>query len=276
MKNDEKIQVRVSHRFAASAERVFDAWLDPEKACRFLFATAHGHVVRTEIDARVGGGFVIVDRRAGEDVEHVGTYLELVRPRRLVFTFSVPRYSDGRDADTVTVEIDPLPSGCLLTLTHEMGQRQAEHRGRAQEGWQGILEVLAEMLPPAAPTCGEGLAQHASVPGKIAPLLAALADTLELHRDLLDPVTPQAREEDDAYRELARRYRELAQGIADAATRMAECRGLAPCPHDTSAFGPQHLAAFQRFVKTQRQLLDILRPAAERDQKLLETMSQTK
>jgi hypothetical protein len=35
-------------------------------------------------------------------------------------------------------------------------------------------------------------------------------------------------------------------------------------------------AAFQRFVKAQRQLLDILRTAAERDQKLLETLSQAK
>jgi uncharacterized protein YndB with AHSA1/START domain len=274
MKNDEKVQVRVSHRFAASAERVFDAWLDPEKTCRFLFATAHGQVVRTDIDARVGGGFVIVDRRDGEDVEHLGTYLELDRPRRLVFTFSVPKYSDGRAADTVSVEIEPLPSGCQLTLTHEMGRSSAELRGRTQEGWQCILEVLAEILPPAAPSCGEGLAQHASVPAKIAPLLAALADTLELHRALLDPVTAQAREEDEAYRELASRYRELAQGVADAATRMADCRDLAPCPHDTSAFGPQHLAAFQRFVKAQRQLLAIVRPAAERDQKLLETMTQ--
>ena len=27
----EKIQVEVSHRFKASAERVYDAWIDPEK-----------------------------------------------------------------------------------------------------------------------------------------------------------------------------------------------------------------------------------------------------
>ena len=273
MKNDEKVQVRVSHRFAASAERVFDAWLDPTKACRFLFATAQGHVVRTEIDPRVGGGFTIVDRRDGEDVEHLGAYLELDRPRRLVFTLSVPKYSEGREADTVTVEIEPLASGCQLTLTHQMGAAQAKFRGRTQEGWQLILEVLAEMLPPATASCGEGLAQHASVPAKVAPLFAALADTLELHRDLLDPTDPQAREEDEVYRELASRYRGLAQGIADAAARMASCQGLAPCPHDTSAFGSPHLEAFQRFVKAQRELLEILRPAAERDQRFLASMT---
>jgi hypothetical protein len=73
-----------------------------------------------------------------------------------VFTFSVPKYSDGREADTVSVEIEPLQSGCQLTLTHEMGRCSAEHRGRAQEGWQGILQVLAEMLPQSRATPSVG------------------------------------------------------------------------------------------------------------------------
>jgi uncharacterized protein YndB with AHSA1/START domain len=271
MKSEENVQVQVSHRFTASAERVFDAWLDPEKACRFLFATAKGQVVRTQIDARVGGGFVIVDRRAGEDVEHVGTYVEIERPRRLVFSLRVPRYSD--DTSTVRIEIVPLPTGCELTLTQEMSSRWDEYRGRTQEGWQLILEVLAEMLPPDEPSCGAGLARHASVPAKIAPLFAALAETLELHRAMLDPEKHEAaRKEDAAYRELAERFRELAHRTEETAAVMSNCQTLAPCPHDTAAFGPKHREAFERFVKAQNQLLEILRPAAERDEKMFATL----
>jgi uncharacterized protein YndB with AHSA1/START domain len=129
-KPDAAVLARVTHRFAASAERVYDAFLDPARAGRFMFATATGQIVRCEIDARVGGGFVIVDRRGGEDVAHTGRYLELDRPRRIVFTFSVEKYPT--DADKVTIEIAPLREGCELTLTHEMSAEYAGFKARTR------------------------------------------------------------------------------------------------------------------------------------------------
>jgi uncharacterized protein YndB with AHSA1/START domain len=130
--------VRVTHRSGASAERVFDAWLDPKTAGRWLFATPTGQMVRVEIDARVGGRFIIVDRRDGEDIEHCGEYLEIDRPRRLVFTFGVPRYSP--EMTRVCVEILAQGAGCELTLTHE--GVLPEYTIRTQAGW---TEILARM-----------------------------------------------------------------------------------------------------------------------------------
>ena len=270
MKKPDAVSVSVTHRFSASAERVFDAWLDPEKACKFLFVTATGQMVRTEIDARVGGGFTIVERRAGEEVAHVGTYLTVDRPRHLVFTLSVPKYS--KDESRISVEITPLGSGCELMLTQEMLPGMAEYRGRTEEGWRRIFEVLAEQLSPEVPSCGAGLAQHSSVPAKIAPVFAALAETLEAHRAMLILTDQNARREDEAYQKLAAGYRELATRVQSLASQMATYRDLPAAAHDEKAFGERQLQAVQSFVKAQSELLQILRPAAERDEAMLATM----
>jgi uncharacterized protein YndB with AHSA1/START domain len=139
--------VRVTHRFDAPAERVFDAWLDPKTAGRWLFATATGQMVRVEIDARVGGQFIIVERRGGEDVEHRGEYLDIDRPRRLVFTFGVPKYSST--TTRVRVDIVPRETGCELTLTHE--GVLPEYVDRTNAGWMEILGRLAANLGQSSP-----------------------------------------------------------------------------------------------------------------------------
>jgi|HubBroStandDraft_2_1064218.scaffolds.fasta_scaffold35117_1 uncharacterized protein YndB with AHSA1/START domain len=134
-------KICITRRFNASIERVFDAWLDPEKAGKWLFATPTGKMVRVEIDPRVGGTFNIT-RRESEDIEHVGTYLEIDRPRRLVFTFGVPKFS--KELTRVSIDLKPLPTGCELTLTHE--GVLPEWLEQTKEGWGMILDSLAASL----------------------------------------------------------------------------------------------------------------------------------
>ncbi|HTW33771.1 MAG TPA: SRPBCC domain-containing protein [Rhizomicrobium sp.] len=136
-----KVTVRVTHRFAARPERVFDAWLDPKTAAKWLFATATGTITRCEIDPRVGGKFSIV-RLEGIDIEHVGEYLEIDRPRRLVFTFGVPKFSP--EMTRVIVEIVASGEGCELTLTNE--GVPADYGERNREGWTMILGNLEKSI----------------------------------------------------------------------------------------------------------------------------------
>jgi uncharacterized protein YndB with AHSA1/START domain len=147
MTTDARPIVRVTHRYSAPAERVFDAWLDPKTAGRWLFATPTGQMVRVEIDARVGGQFLFVDRRDGEDVEHRGEYLDIDRPRRLVFSFGVPKYSSAMTV--VRIDIVPRESGCEVTLTHE--GVLPEYLDRTYAGWTEILGRLAANLTDSLP-----------------------------------------------------------------------------------------------------------------------------
>jgi uncharacterized protein YndB with AHSA1/START domain len=138
------VVLRVTRRFGASAERVFDAWLDPEKARHFLFATPAGQMHVVEIDARVGGSFYVVERRGGHDAEHYGEYLEIDRPRRLVFSFATEK--GAKDGDRITIDIVPLETGCELTLTHEMSPAWTDWADRTRQGWTDIVAGLAALV----------------------------------------------------------------------------------------------------------------------------------
>lgn len=145
MKSEEHLEVSVRHRFRQPAERVFDAWLDVRLARRFLFSTNTGEMVRCDIDPRVGGRFVLTDRRPDGDVEHTGEYLVIDRPSRLVFTFGIPAASPT--FDIVTIEITPeTDGGCTLRLTAEMQPEWKDYVDRAREGWGRILASLDEAL----------------------------------------------------------------------------------------------------------------------------------
>ncbi len=139
------IQIRISRRFEASAERVFDAWLDQKSAGRWWFATPTGKMQKVEIDGRVGGNFRIVGRRGEIDADHFGTFIELDRPRRIVLDFATDA---GNLATRVTIQIDSLKDGgCELTLSHNIAPEWADYKDRTNRGWTMILEGLAKTVP---------------------------------------------------------------------------------------------------------------------------------
>lgn len=146
MNTEPNVKARVTRRFNASPERVFDAWLDPEMIGKWMFGPAvrEEEVVRISLDPRVGGRFSFVVRRQGQEINHVGEYLEIDRPRRLRFTWGV---ADEEGSDGVTVDIVPLEeSGCELTLTHELHPDWADFAKRAEDAWVKMLDALAATL----------------------------------------------------------------------------------------------------------------------------------
>lgn len=145
--NDQPIALRIDRRFDFPPEMVFDAWLDPGMARRFLFATPDGEMRQVDIDPRVGGRFTIVERRPEGDAAHYGEYLEIERPYRLVLSFSTRPDAPG---DRVGIGIVPAgEDGCELTLVHELPPEWAGYEDRIRQGWTDILDTLAAYLQTA-------------------------------------------------------------------------------------------------------------------------------
>lgn len=122
----------MQRRFKAPPERVFDAWVDPAVAGKWLF---HGgpdaERATHDLPARVDAKWTVISTRAGVTYKAEGFYLEVDRPRRLVFTFGMP---PDNTYDRITVEFAPDgEGGCLMTFTQE-GLAE-EHKAPLEHGW---------------------------------------------------------------------------------------------------------------------------------------------
>ncbi len=135
--------VHIRHHYAATPARVFDAWLVPSLAGLWLFATASRPIRSAAIDARNGGAFCFVERRAGVSIEHRGAYLDVARPHRLRFELFSPDFAGVMTR--VTVGFNPRGSTeCELLLTHD--GLPADCAAQVEARWTGMLYGLAVVL----------------------------------------------------------------------------------------------------------------------------------
>ncbi len=146
----EKIEVKVTHRFKASAERVYDAWLDPGKVRVWMRMAAQslglsGDIRQIEIEPNIGGKFLFTDMRDGAEARHWGTYLELERPHKIVFTW-ITDESEEPDPGKVTLTIQPEGEGCLATIVHEMDAKWADYVEQTENGWSCMLRATDGLL----------------------------------------------------------------------------------------------------------------------------------
>ena len=125
--------------FTASRQRVFRAWIEPEALEHWLRPRGMSMTVRS-LDARVGGSFRF-DLEDGSAI--VGTYLQIVPPEHLAFTWS-GRAPQIRET---VVTLDFLDQGAMteVVLTHE-GLSTEAMRALAGAGWPSLLDALAVVL----------------------------------------------------------------------------------------------------------------------------------
>ncbi len=133
--------------FKTPPQRVYDAILAPDMVAQWMF----GPLLREETilhirsDLRVGGEFSYKVRRGDTEIDHVGKFLELDPPKRIVFTWGVV----GESADEpshVIIDITPTPEGCSVRLMHEMDEQWAAYLDRARGSWEKMLGILATLV----------------------------------------------------------------------------------------------------------------------------------
>ena len=131
--------VVVRRTIAATAEELFDAWLDPQ-AMAIWMRPGSIQTTTAKVDARVGGRYEIVMRSATETYPHTGVYRAIDRPRRLVFTW-LSRGTEQRES-LVTVDFLARGAGTEVVVTHEQLPEGA--RSSHNDGWTSALHRLEE------------------------------------------------------------------------------------------------------------------------------------
>lgn len=146
MNAEDKLKVTITKNFKSLPEEVFDAWVDTRKISRWMFGpeVREEEIIKLENNPEPGGTFSFVVRRGADEINHLGEYLEIKRPEKLVFTWGIE--GESEDESVVRVEITPIPGGCLLTLVHELDPKWEEYTERTQEGWNTMLEKLEEFI----------------------------------------------------------------------------------------------------------------------------------
>lgn len=146
MDEQPRASVRVSKLIAAPREAVFEAWLKPEIRRRWWRPAGEDtECLECDIDPRVGGEFRTVatnsDKLAG--CRNFGQFLEIVRPERLVFTWSSEVAEDGVRDSLVTVEFHEHGNETLVVVTHEKLPTPTK-RDAHEQGWTRLLRFLEE------------------------------------------------------------------------------------------------------------------------------------
>ena len=136
-------QLTVRREIAATAEELFDAFLDAESLGEFMRPGGDTHSDVTT-DPKVGGKFTINMHVNGAVIPHWGEYRELDRPRKLVFTWISKNTNDQESVVTIqfhSVSGSKPRTEVVLTQVLLPDHQIKGHIG----GWTRIVEILDEV-----------------------------------------------------------------------------------------------------------------------------------
>jgi uncharacterized protein YndB with AHSA1/START domain len=121
----------LTERINATPDQIFDFLVEPERLVRWMGTEA-------DIDPRPGGKFWL--NVTGEDIA-MGSYVEVDRPNRVVFTWGWENSPDvAPGSTTVTFTLTADGDETVVELTHEGLPMGADDQHR--DGWDYFLPRL--------------------------------------------------------------------------------------------------------------------------------------
>jgi uncharacterized protein YndB with AHSA1/START domain len=136
----------VRRTIRASAERLFDAWTQPEQLKKW-WGPASVECIDAEVDLRVGGRYRIANQFPDGKVLWIsGEFESIKRPKRLVYTWRLE--SSQGPPERVTVTFTAHGAETDVVVTHERIPTKAA-RDMHEQGWLGCLDGLTEFVASA-------------------------------------------------------------------------------------------------------------------------------
>jgi len=144
--NRDEYSLQVSRVIPAPRERVFRAWIDPEKLTQW-WGPENVQCVGAEVDQRVGGNYKITLKgEQGVPFSVMGSYIEISEPERLIFTWNWEDDDMALEQETqVAVHFKDLDGKTEVTIEHTKFLDE-EMKNNHQGGWTNLLAKLESAL----------------------------------------------------------------------------------------------------------------------------------
>ena len=146
----EETTLQLRRVFKAPREAVFAAWTRPEQMKKWIIPEPGFTTPAVEVDLRVGGKYRIqMLSSKGNNHTAIGTYREILRPEKLVFTWAWLEYPMHGETQ-VTIEFLERGGATEMVFTHEFFPTRAS-RDDHNRGWTGALGHLQKFLEEKRP-----------------------------------------------------------------------------------------------------------------------------
>lgn len=128
--------ITVSRTIPASAEKVFDVWMNPKSPGGPWFGAE-----RLIFNPQVDGLFYLLVKDGPRTHPHYGRFVQIERPYRVEYTW-MSEATKGAES-VVSVGMQPRGDDTEVTI-HHSGVPDDEMGRKHKDGWDWILSILAQ------------------------------------------------------------------------------------------------------------------------------------